>query len=488
MPQQFRVDGERAATSLACPCTTTSSSILTLATTVVTAAAQRTRCIDRTCTHSAMSRSLSPAVPLSNTGASAPAAPHYRRSRKVAAVRSPSGTSLQPNASLASAPSSSSPSSSSTVIPSSRSNHASGSSSPRYSPYPTPTSLFSLLDSANAEESEHLLSLSNTRYPGAPGTALYKAREAAAKQVQAAKREADKKRREREELARLGVADKMGKRSRDSAKRSESPYVNGVNNVPTAPSSSAARRSARGDKSAAASKDDTPVRGAGGVAGGSSSRSSSVAASKPSVVVSSAIDHDLLPVPSAGGAGGSNTSSNGRLRKPASRGSSPVPLTAASGSTSASGAGAASGSGTGIGSNGTSSGGGLVHGQAGRHRAVKSPERAVDGSDKNGNLDGVNSNNALASTAGAGAPSGNANLPSGSSTAAHARLAATQPFQSSPLARDSISSFPSSNGSGGGAANGSAHERGGRGDRGRSRSREPPAAASSSAVAPVGVA
>lgn len=198
--------------------------------------------------------------------------------------------------------------------PSASSSSADGVSSQgkRYSPYPAPPEpsfLFDILDSSSPLESEYLLAGSNTRYPGAPGTALWKAREAATKAQQAAQREADKKRRAKEELARLGVDEKLGaKRSRDSAsKRSESPYVsNGASNGKTP-----RRRGAKG-----------PVAAVKEVTGrASTSRASSVARSTAAQEPTS-----LLAVPPTTAA---NASSNGRVRKPASRGNSPVPLTAA---------------------------------------------------------------------------------------------------------------------------------------------------------------
>lgn len=332
-----------------------------------------------------------------------------RRSRKFGAVRSPYCSS-QSTSSTSSALSSSLSASSASVA---LADPASLTKLSRYSPYPapTPTLLFSLLDSSSSTETEHLLSCTNTRYPGAPGTALFKAREAAAKQAQAARREADRKQRERDELARLGVGEKMGKRSREAAKRSESPYTNGVGPI--------ARRSARADKTVVAN--GSSAAGNDAVGGqshhhSSSSSSCSKAGSAARLVnPNTSTDPDLLSVTVT-----ASTSSNGRVRRPASRGTSPVPLTA---------------SGSGVTSNGGSR----------NRKGLKSPDR------QNATLPaGISSapeaQTSTSSSSLTSMPSQNGH--SNGSSIAHARLgpgasSTTQPFQSSPLARNSIEMLPS---------------------------------------------
>lgn len=320
--------------------------------------------------------------------------PKYKRGRKASAIRSPSFSSA----------SSAAASGSSTTLASTSS---SSSASKRHAPYPQPTFLFTLLDTSTPSESEHLLSTSNTRYPGAPGTALYKARETAAKAAQSAKREADKKRREKEELARLGVGEKMGKRSREHAassragKRSESPYTT-TNNGGT--SGTATPRRSQRDKESVAPPATTTNGKASSNANGKNGSSSS----------SGSLDHDSLPVPSV--------SSNGRLRRPASRGSSPLPLTAAP-----------------------------------HENGISTPDRQASPAPSSALLNGTASTSSSVTSANAG-PSASSNAANGSTPqlgsnstngspvmASSARLGATatsQPFQSSPLARDSMR-FPS---------------------------------------------
>ncbi|PWN23610.1 hypothetical protein BCV69DRAFT_295926 [Microstroma glucosiphilum] len=292
-----------------------------------------------------------------------------RRPRKMFAYRSPSASS-------------SSASSSSSSIGPTRSTPASATVS--HSPYPTPTILFSLLHDSTPVQYEHLLSSTNSRYPGAPGTALAKAREASIKAAQAAKREADKKRRDKEELIRLGVGEKMGKRSRDTAsahKRSESPFTgNGNGNGNGHSTTSATRRSQR--------EKDKDKTGDGEAHDGRRSRGTSVVRSP--ALNGNALSseqpqqsNDMLSVPGTSHA----VNGSGRIRKPASRGNSPIPLT----------------------------------------EARKSPER----------INGHSTVHGL----GLNTPTSNGGI-----VHAATRLGAanpTQPFQSSPLARDSIKSFPS---------------------------------------------
>lgn len=75
-----------------------------------------------------------------------------------------------------------------------------------------------LFDPSSGKRSE-IYSLTNDRYPGAPGTALAKAREAQQKALQTAKREAAKKLASKAELEHLGVKG-LGKK-----RKSSSPYA-----------------------------------------------------------------------------------------------------------------------------------------------------------------------------------------------------------------------------------------------------------------------
>ncbi|PWN29611.1 hypothetical protein BDZ90DRAFT_230477 [Jaminaea rosea] len=355
------------------------------------------------------SRSTSPAMSIlpalpSNTIQQ----PQPRRPRKVGAFRSPLASSDgNSNAAGRSTGEGGDSSARPTAAGSS-----SSSSSPRYSPYPTPVALFQLLDTSSTKESEHLLAPYNTRYPGAPGTALFKAREAAAKQALAARREAEKRQREKDELVRLGVGEKMGKRARDSVKRSESPYPAGNASASTsAVGTPATRKSARGGKAVAGEN----RRGHG-------SRGSSVARSVNGSVGPDSIhgsgSGDLLTVPGATG----STSSNGRVRRPISRGASPIPLTAHASNGSAVEP-----------MNGSSS--------STTRRSGKSPEQQTP-------VKTNGSGNSAGASGGAGGGVGGVAAPSGPLAAA----LTAQPFQSSPLARDSVSSFPSTPDGGGNLA------------------------------------
>lgn len=176
----------------------------------------------------------------------------------------------------------------------------------------------------------------------------------------------------------------MGKRSRDTAsahKRSESPFTgngNGNGNGHSTPS--ATRRSQR--------EKDKDKTGEGEAHDGARSRGTSVAQSPALNGNAPSVDpplqsNDMLSVPGTSHA----VNGSGRIRKPASRGNSPIPLT----------------------------------------EARKSPER-ING---NSTVHGLGLNT----------PTSNGGI-----VHAATRLGAantTQPFQSSPLARDSIKSFPS---------------------------------------------
>lgn len=146
-----------------------------------------------------------------------------------------------------------------------------------------------LFDPNSGKRSE-IYSLTNDRYPGAPGTALAKAREAQQKAIQTAKREAAKKLASKAELEHLGVKG-LGKK-----RKSSSPYatVGGVLQA-TAVAQAATTSSSKADATAQAMSRD------------SSRGRSSV---KPS-------SETHLTVPSSS-----------RSRRPASRASSPAPITA----------------------------------------------------------------------------------------------------------------------------------------------------------------
>ncbi|SOV03171.1 uncharacterized protein UDID_00196 [Ustilago sp. UG-2017a] len=151
-----------------------------------------------------------------------------------------------------------------------------------------------LFDPNSGRRSE-VYSLTNDRYPGAPGTALAKAREAQQKAIQSAKREAAKKLASKAELEHLGVKGLSKKR------KSSSPYATVGGAVPAAVVVQAAVSS-----SSRAAQDHT--------AGQAMSRDSFRGrnSAKPSSEAN-------LTVPSAS-----------RSRRPASRASSPAPTAAQS--------------------------------------------------------------------------------------------------------------------------------------------------------------
>ncbi|CBQ67515.1 conserved hypothetical protein [Sporisorium reilianum SRZ2] len=161
-----------------------------------------------------------------------------------------------------------------------------------------------LFDPNSGKRSE-IYSLTNDRYPGAPGTALAKAREAQQKAIQTAKREAAKKLVSKAELEHLGVKG-LGKK-----RKSSSPYATvGGGLHATAVAQAASSSSSKTEvASSAMSRDSSRGR-------------SSV---KPQ-------SETHLTVPSTS-----------RSRRPASRASSPAPITAQT-SSSARRAGTRSGS------------------------------------------------------------------------------------------------------------------------------------------------
>ncbi|SPO19766.1 uncharacterized protein UTRI_00158_B [Ustilago trichophora] len=144
-----------------------------------------------------------------------------------------------------------------------------------------------LFDPNSGKRSE-IYSLTNDRYPGAPGTALAKAREAQQKAIQSAKREAAKKLASKAELEHLGVKG-LGKK-----RKSSSPYATVAGAVHAAAVVHAASSSSRtGQDSQAMSRDSSRGR--------NSAKTSAEA---------------NLTVPSAS-----------RSRRPPSRASSPAPIT-----------------------------------------------------------------------------------------------------------------------------------------------------------------
>ncbi|SNX81432.1 uncharacterized protein MEPE_00137 [Melanopsichium pennsylvanicum] len=148
-----------------------------------------------------------------------------------------------------------------------------------------------LFDPNSGKRSE-IYSLTNDRYPGAPGTALAKAREAQHKAVQAAKREAAKKLASKAELEHLGVKG-LGKK-----RKSSSPYANVSAGLHA---TAVAQAAASGSKS---TQDNLP----------SPAMSRDSSRGRSSVKPTSEAN---LTVPSAS-----------RSRRPASRASSPAPITA----------------------------------------------------------------------------------------------------------------------------------------------------------------
>lgn len=156
----------------------------------------------------------------------------------------------------------------------------------------------------NSGKRSEIYSLTNDRYPGAPGTALAKAREAQQKAIQSAKREAAKKLASKAELEHLGVKG-LGKK-----RKSSSPYATVAGALQTTTvSQTASSSTAKPEAASPAMSRDS-----------SRSRSSANPTSE-----------SHLTVPSS------------RSRRPASRASSPAPITAQA-SVSARRAGTRSGS------------------------------------------------------------------------------------------------------------------------------------------------
>ncbi|PWN47849.1 hypothetical protein IE53DRAFT_227257 [Violaceomyces palustris] len=217
-----------------------------------------------------------------------------KRGRKFQAFRAPPSSQAVSHSqqSMPPKPSSSSSSSSSSAAAASASASSSTKSRNvlRHSEHPHwgPQGPHPLIDPSSGKRSE-IYSLTNDRYPGAPGTALAKAREAHQKAILSAKREAAKKLANKAELEHLGVKGLAKKR------KSSSPYASVGN--------SSSRRET------AAAKESNPTSRE---APGSKPRGVAAAPTRPA----SASDHDALTVPTTS-----------RTRRPPSRSNSPVPLT-----------------------------------------------------------------------------------------------------------------------------------------------------------------
>lgn len=219
-----------------------------------------------------------------------------------------------------------------------------------------------LFDPNSGKRSE-IYSLTNDRYPGAPGTALAKAREAQQKAIQTAKREAAKKLASKAELEHLGVKG-LGKK-----RKSSSPYATvGGGLHATAIAQAASASSSKTDATAQAMSRD-------------SSRGRS--AVKPS-------SETHLTVPSTS-----------RSRRPASRASSPAPITAQASSM--------------------------------RRSGTRSGSVAPVEEDASSTAAGNGRNNRSSPSRGTSPPDNNKN---------HHGLSSTAPFQSSPLAASAITMEP----------------------------------------------
>uniref|UniRef100_V5F2S3 Uncharacterized protein n=2 Tax=Kalmanozyma brasiliensis (strain GHG001) TaxID=1365824 RepID=V5F2S3_KALBG len=219
-----------------------------------------------------------------------------------------------------------------------------------------------LFDPNSGKRSE-IYSLTNDRYPGAPGTALAKAREAQQKAIQTAKREAAKKLASKAELEHLGVKG-LGKK-----RKSSSPYATvGGGLHATAVAQAVAASSSKADATAQAMSRD-------------SSRGRS--AVKPS-------SETHLTVPSTS-----------RSRRPASRASSPAPITAQASST--------------------------------RRSGTRSGSVAPAEEDASSTAAGNGRNNRSSPSRGTSPPDNSKN---------HHGLSSTAPFQSSPLAASAITMEP----------------------------------------------
>ncbi|TKY90151.1 hypothetical protein EX895_000149 [Sporisorium graminicola] len=199
-----------------------------------------------------------------------------KRGRKFQAYRAPSVTHVSKDAALTAPSSSASDNKLVPLVTTSVPHWSAEGSHPLFDP--------------NSGKRSEIYSLTNDRYPGAPGTALAKAREAQQKAIQAAKREAAKKLASKAELEHLGVKG-LGKKRKSSSPYATvggglhasavSPAVSPSSTKPDAVSTAMSRDSSRGRSS-----------------------------TKPQ-------SETHLTVPSAS-----------RSRRPASRASSPAPITA----------------------------------------------------------------------------------------------------------------------------------------------------------------
>ncbi|PWZ02912.1 hypothetical protein BCV70DRAFT_8213 [Testicularia cyperi] len=243
-----------------------------------------------------------------------------------------------------------------------------------------------LIDPTSGKRNE-IYSLTNDRYPGAPGTALAKAREVQQKAIQAAKREAAKKLASKAELEHLGVKG-LGKK-----RKSSSPYAtvgnhhhNHAAQQPQPAVSSATTRGSVAEQvaSAAMSRESS-----------TSSRGRSSAKTTTTTT-----DNNLLTVPS---------SSTSRSRRPPSRASSPAPLTAQPSSA--------------------------------RRATTRSGSAAPAEEDANGGGLNGNGNGAASRSSNRAATPSRGNSPPEGSKSVHS-INSTAPFQSSPLAASSITMEP----------------------------------------------
>lgn len=267
--------------------------------------------------------------------------------RKTAAIRAPS--SLRYEAALSSSPGEGS---------SSHSGSSRGLATTSHAHHSLPPAMFS-----SPALQTLIYATSNDRFPGAPGTLLYRAKIEQQRALAASKREAQREAERRDEMKRLGILSVSGGRKRGSNGVADAASLGGVGGAAngngrssrfsTPPSAERARRSAAATTAAAAS---AAANGVNGIAVPSSSSSSSSTqganngmsrsggrAAANGRNIGNAIDHNSLPVPGGSASQQHNNqqqppsspllSASGRLRRPASasRGASPMPLTGAPG-------------------------------------------------------------------------------------------------------------------------------------------------------------
>ena len=242
-----------------------------------------------TAINSSSSSSSSSSSPGSPPPVSAPFADSFgqsssiKRGRKFQACRAPSasGVKTAATASSAQSPSSSRASKSAPLVTTT-------------TPHWAPEGMYPLIDPASGRRSE-IYSLTNDRYPGAPGTALAKAREAQQKALQTAKREAAKKLASKAELEHLGVKG-LGKK-----RKSSSPYATIANGGAHTSAQAAAAAAAAAEKTSIAMSRET-------------SRSRTAAANASNAKA-------------ANSAPDATSNSGSRTRRAPSRSNSPVPIT-----------------------------------------------------------------------------------------------------------------------------------------------------------------